>query len=410
MIRGLSDARRIPRLAKIHLGVKLPSKDGDNEYPKAVDFFVLPMPDIKGRGAEFWRLASAYRVLEASRAVEKDPAKQAELDNRLRDGEAMLSGLLDPMGKQIAAIYGPMPRELDVVFPVEDKNQIFHQALKYYRSGVGSWCRCDDGEVALRVNDKTGLMDEIACPGRPDRRTGKPGCEHYGPRKCGIKCNLMVILPRISIGGAFQIDTGSVNSVIDINSGFDQVQAVAGRVSMVPCKLRVVSRQVQPEGKKKVVHTLSLAPASWEEMRGFVKEIVALRREFATGLALPEPQQARYEETHLIPRSVQEGPPPSGLPCPPGVDPETGEIVDAEFEVGEPAPAPQVSPQGATVAPGGRTVVDVAREAAGWQTPGPAATAKPGRADLFGGQMPPRRAKPATNPTNGKAPTDGVNF
>lgn len=105
---------------------------------------------------------------------------------------------------------------------------------------------------------------------------------------------------------------------------------------------------------------------------------MALRREFATGLALPEPQQARYEETHLIPRSVQEGPPPSGLPCPPGVDPETGEIVDAEFEVGESAPVPQVPPQGATVAPGGRTVEDVAREAAGWQTPGPAATAKPG--------------------------------
>jgi len=140
---------------------------------------------------------------------------------------------------------------------------------------------------------------------------------------------------------------------------------------------------------------------------------VALRREFATGLALPEPQQARYEETHLIPRSVQEGPPPSGLPCPPGVDPETGEIVDAEFEVGESAPAPQVPPQGATVAPGGRTVEDVAREAAGWQTPGPAATAKPGRDDLFGGQMPPRRARPAPKPgqaPKGEAPAGGVDF
>ena len=41
MIKELSDVRRLPRLGKIHLGVKAKNEKGV-EYPKAVDYFVVP--------------------------------------------------------------------------------------------------------------------------------------------------------------------------------------------------------------------------------------------------------------------------------------------------------------------------------------------------------------------------------
>ena len=46
-IFGLSERTRMPRLGKIHLGVKVPNKTGQGEHPEAVDYFVLP-PELHG--------------------------------------------------------------------------------------------------------------------------------------------------------------------------------------------------------------------------------------------------------------------------------------------------------------------------------------------------------------------------
>jgi len=52
-IKGLSDVRRLPRAAKIHLGEKKISEKSGKEYPAAVDYFVWP-EDYAGELAELF--------------------------------------------------------------------------------------------------------------------------------------------------------------------------------------------------------------------------------------------------------------------------------------------------------------------------------------------------------------------
>jgi hypothetical protein len=247
------------------------------EYPKAVDYFVLPHE-------------------------EGNPEH------------------LTPIGMELAKVYGPQPRELDVVFPIEDTDKLFEQWLKCYRGSVGLWCK-GDGQDAQRRNDK-GVFEVMKCPYQE--------CDFYKRKACQETANLMVMLPRVSIGGCFQIDTGSFNSIQDVNSGFDMVRSHIGRISWVPCKLRVVPRQVSPDGKKKTVWTLSLALATWEEVRVFGRELVALRKEFRDGLALPAPQQDAFEETHLISQSVQDG---AAEFDPEEAPPEGGKVIEGSSRV-----------------------------------------------------------------------------
>ncbi len=104
-IKGLKEQRRLPRLGKIRLGEKALSQKG-NPYPKATDYFVCP-PEVQ-------------------------------------------------------AVYGPQPRELDVMFPVEDEDVFLNVWYKCYGSGTGLLCK-GDGEVATRVDRETGEMVQVEC-------------------------------------------------------------------------------------------------------------------------------------------------------------------------------------------------------------------------------------------------------
>lgn len=191
---GFSTNRRIPRLGKIRLGIKVRNSKGV-EFPKETDFFVVP--------------------------------------------------------ESVQKIYGPEPRELDVLLPVEDEEIFFPQKLVMYGSSKGIKCH-GDGQVAERLDDSTGKFIERTCP-----------CEHRkseeNPRgQCDEVAHLMVILPRVNAGGIWQLTTRSYNSVVDINSGIDFVRGLIGRVAMVPLKLRREKRETHHDGKKQVHWTCTL--------------------------------------------------------------------------------------------------------------------------------------------------------
>jgi hypothetical protein len=131
-IKGVSERRRLPRLGKIRLGVKVLAKNGQG-YPAEVDYFVVP-PEVQ-------------------------------------------------------QVYGPKPKMLDVMFPVQDRGVIFPQALKWYGAGRGLKC-IGDGERAMRLNEQTGAMESMDCP-----------CPLYEQRQCQRRAHLMVILPKINMGG-----------------------------------------------------------------------------------------------------------------------------------------------------------------------------------------------------------------
>jgi hypothetical protein len=188
-IKGVSERRRLPRLGKIRLGVKAVSTKSGKEYPREVDYFVVP--------------------------------------------------------DEIAKVYGDRPKELDVMIPVNDLDIIFPQKYTWYGQSRGPKC-IGDGERAMRVNEQ-GEFEERECP-----------CELLEEGKCQRRAHLMLILPKVSLGGVYQIDLGSYHSIVDINSGLEYVEALIGRFAMVPLKLRRVPRDTYGSGSKQVHYTLSI--------------------------------------------------------------------------------------------------------------------------------------------------------
>ena len=190
-ISGLSSIRRLPRLGKIRLGIKKVSTKTGKEYPSETDYFVCPA--------------------------------------------------------EIKKVYGDEPKELNIMFPLNDPEALFPQCYKWYGSGAGLKCR-GDGETALRLNEDTKEMEERTCP-----------CELLEEGKCKQVASLSFMMPGIKIGGVYQIDLSSYHSIVDINSGLDYAMAMLGsRIAMVPFVLRRVPKETHAEGKKQVHYTLQL--------------------------------------------------------------------------------------------------------------------------------------------------------
>ena len=166
-IKSLEAQFRLPRLGKIHLGVTLKTEKGV-EYPKETDYFVCPLEVIK--------------------------------------------------------VYGEQPKELDILFPVEDVGIVSPYALEWYGQNKLK-CRGDFGvNGASRRDDKGGWFD-IDCP-----------CEHLD-KECKQHMHLRVMLPKVNVGGIYQIDTISKNSIVDVISALTYIKLLIGRIAFVPLKL-----------------------------------------------------------------------------------------------------------------------------------------------------------------------------
>lgn len=212
-IYGLTEVVRIPRLGKIHLGVKA-LNDRGVEYPKATDYFVCDDP-------------------------------------------------------RFTAVYGAKPKTLDIRFPLEDPTTFSSQFYKSYTRGRGLVCK-GDGKFCTRMVyvDAMARKSDHTPAGRDD--TGKretvwidmmcdgKECPIYKANKCRELMMLQFMLPRVEGFGIWQIDTGSINSILNINNAVRLIQGIGGRVRMVPLTLSLVPQEVVAEGRKKNVYVLRL--------------------------------------------------------------------------------------------------------------------------------------------------------
>ncbi|MDI6774009.1 MAG: hypothetical protein QME60_01235 [Verrucomicrobiota bacterium] len=238
-IPGFGDRVRLPRIGVIRLGEKVKNASG-REYPRALDYF---------------RLDDAPGVKE---------------------------------------VYGNNPKELDVMFPTERVELFFEQKLKAYRKS-GLFCASDDGHEARRV--RLGISDgqftkiPKGQPYDPDgeaylKQTGEDvevgslfelpcpfeECGFFKSGFCKPVARLLIFLPKVPGFGVYQIVTSSDNGTRNINSYIESIRAVAGRVSMIPLKLRLEPMDVQVEGKKKTIHILTV------KYEGSLQSLMALRR------------------------------------------------------------------------------------------------------------------------------------
>lgn len=269
-ISGVSDQIRLVRLGKIRLGVKALAKNGQT-YPVEVDHFVVP-PEVE-------------------------------------------------------RVYGPKPKTLDIMFPVEDRELIFPQAYKWYGLGRGLLC-IGDLTRAMRKNE-AGQFVEQPCP-----------C----PRKdkeCFMRGHLMVILPKVSFGGVYQIDTGAFNSIIDLNSSLIMVKAMIGRIAMVPLRLMRIPRVTFGGGHRRVHYPLVASLASndvqWINRLRQTAEILdppeyllpppvdENPEEDQEAPVVPEEELNRDSEPESAAPPAAEAPPASTVPAGPEEDPKPQE-------------------------------------------------------------------------------------
>lgn len=257
-IIGLSDNNgRLPRLGKIRLGEKSISERTGKEYPTAVDYFVCP-PEVQ-------------------------------------------------------EVYGEKPRELDIMFPHEDRDVFFPQWYKRYGSGSGLVCK-GDGQTATMVA-ADGEMVEIEC--------NPTECEWSAKKHCRPIGNLLFLLPRVPGLGIYQLDTSSYNSILNVNGGIEFIRGITGgRIAMLPLKLRVIPREVAPEGKKKTVWVLELTN---DKVR--LQDLLLAARKTPAEYLLPEFDEHEAPED-LYPRSLLEAGKPQ---TPPSVaEPEDYELPETD--------------------------------------------------------------------------------
>ena len=165
-IKGWSEARQLPRLGMVRLGIKKKNANGV-EFPTATDYFVCP-PEVQEK-------------------------------------------------------YGDKPRSLDIRLPLEGTvDEIFPQFYKLYGRSAGLKAVSDGERITWLDRDAEGKIIE-----RIERVDDVKKLEEAGFRPTGT---LSFLVPKVSMAGVYQLVTGSFHTIRNINSGLDLIRGIFGRV------------------------------------------------------------------------------------------------------------------------------------------------------------------------------------
>lgn len=295
-IKGLSDKRRFPRVGIVRLGVRVPHDGGD--HPKEVPYFVVK-----------------EEVEETEKGGVKTKVSKAIAD-------------------RFHEVYGDKPTALEIIFPSEDELILAPQAYCKYGTG-GIVCK-GDGNICERLITETGEEKVLPCP-TPEE------CQFALDKKNRVTCKLVTrlsfLLPRVTMSGIWTLETGSVVALEDVNSAFEFVRHVVGRLSMVPLILRREEMKMLFEGKRQTHWICQIRlPETPKVARAIMDRILAVRQQ----LTLPEsvtPRLALAPPNDDIPEDlypkdvVREA--KKALPAP-EVTPEPAPEVEADIPIDAP--------------------------------------------------------------------------
>lgn len=198
-IKDVSNARRLPRLGVIRLGIKV-EEPNKNPYPRATDYFVVP--------------------------------------------------------DEIKPIVGEQPKELAIMFPSDDEEEVTRQYLRCYGRTHGLVCWGDGEQSHRKMDTHTGDMagrDTTDWEWR-DMTCDYEECPEYGAR-CRRVMNLMFMMPDVPGLGVWQINTTSFYSIREVNTTLGMIRNLTrrpdypnGRIAWIPLTLSLGPVTVNPPG------------------------------------------------------------------------------------------------------------------------------------------------------------------
>lgn len=210
-IKDVSNVRILVRLGKIRLGIKVEPED-KSPYPRATDYFVCP-PEVQ-------------------------------------------------------AVFGDKPKELQIMFPSNDIEDVARQYLRCYGLTHGLVCWGDGEKCHRKIDTKTGAMagrDTKEWTWKDDLTCDYEQCPEY-PARCRRVMNLQFMLPDVPGLGVWQIDTSSFYSIRAVNSTLNDIMDITrspkypnGRIAFLPLTLAIGPIEVTPPGTgKKTVYIMHI--------------------------------------------------------------------------------------------------------------------------------------------------------
>jgi len=268
-IKGLSEKTILPRLGKIHLGIKVNAKCSKCAWEGLAD---------QDEDEPICPLCSTRLALK-KRAYPRATKHFVVPD-------------------EIKRYVGDEPTELDIMFPLNNLEDFAPQWLRAYSQTQGLVC-IGDGETCRRkVDVKTGAMADHNTPEgawvwKEGLDCNQQDCPDFLAKRCRQVMNLMVLLPNVPGGlGVWQIDTSSFYSIRNINSMVRELTALLGRCAFIPLKLKLGPREVSPAGaKKKTVHIM------YVEAQQTLTQLALTAQKSPAQVLLPEPDLGDVEET-----------------------------------------------------------------------------------------------------------------
>ena len=134
---------------------------------------------------------------------------------------------------EVQKIYGEKPKMLDVMFASEDTKINIPFCYKKYGKNQRLNCK-GNGETAIFFDIEKNEMAERACP-----------CDALKEKACLQRGHLLVILPKVSLGGVYQIDTGSTANINKVLDAIQYWQTMAGRIKGIPLVLERVPEKMR---------------------------------------------------------------------------------------------------------------------------------------------------------------------
>ena len=229
-IKGVSEVRRITRGGHLRFG-EIQVSNGGKEYPSKIDYF---------------------------RADFEDPENE----------------------RIFHELYGDKPKKVTIAFAYETVDENFPQWYKFYGKSSGLRCK-GDGERAVRMAENGDMVD-VECP-TPDFCKYCAGSN--GKPQCGRHASLQFFIKGIPGLNVFQINTGSFNSIVNINSSIELMRGWrnGAPISGLWLDLELVPQFAQAEGKKVTIYTLRL------NIKASLCEILEQRQDWRPPAALPAP-------------------------------------------------------------------------------------------------------------------------